>query len=138
MRIVHQMNLPQSTWDDFINSLTHYDAIKQAKVNAFLKEIDQNISITREPNKIIIESQRLDECAILSALQTSNQSNSATVCSDFYDIQVNGFFDFDAFDGFVNQIAREDFYQTLLIASEHTSSEYISTDMDKPALALAA
>lgn len=68
MNIVRQITISKDAWEDFTNRLSQYNMTKQEKVDAFLSEIENNISIKRENNQIFVKSCRIDENTILAAL----------------------------------------------------------------------
>lgn len=73
-------DMRRDVWDDFAKGLMHIDSGKQERINSFFEQISQTISVQRELNSITVESNRLDEDAILAALCGVSQTR--------YDIQV--------------------------------------------------
>ena len=139
MRTVHQINLSSHIWNNLLNRLTHCNTVTQANINAFFKEIDEDICITHDANRTVVESHGLNETAILRALQQSTpHTNFSDVLSETYDIQVNEYIDFDEIFDFSEQIAQEDFYQNCILLSKYDSPEYTTGNMDNCNQALAA
>lgn len=126
MRIEHHMTLQQDAWNHFAHSLAHPDLSIQRKANDYFEEIERTIIITREPDKISVQTHNLDEHAILAALLGKNKSDHLVKQHvETYDILINTLFNYNIISSFLDQTATEDCYHKVL--SEANSRSTYST-----------
>lgn len=131
MHVNHQINLACNVWDDLVNRLTHYDSEVQTKVDAFFDEIKQNLHVSHESNRILVNSTHINDDAILAALCNNSQEEPIAKIPDTFNISVSGFWDFDDIADFAVRIADEDVYQTQLCKFEGIGSEFSTSDLTK-------
>ena len=129
MRIEHHMTLQQDAWVHFAHSLAHPDLSIQRKANDYFAEIEQNLVVTREPNRISVHSHNLDEEAILAALLGDNQhDNAAGKPVETYNILINTFLNYNVISSFYDRTATEDCYHQIL-AEDNRRSSYSTANM---------
>lgn len=129
MRIEHHMTLQQDAWVHFAHSLAHPDLSIQRKANDYFAEIEQNLVVTREPNRISVHSHNLDEEAILAALLGDNQhDNVAGKPVETYNILINTFLNYNVISSFYDRTATEDCYHQIL-AEDNRRSSYSTANM---------
>ena len=87
MQLKHQLSLPSDTWNNLISSLSHVSEARQQRVDAFLKEISNDVQVICDCDNILVQSNKLDENAILALLQP--RVDSPTGGSHSYSIQVH-------------------------------------------------
>lgn len=112
----YQIHLAQPEWETLIQSLTHVDNNRQNKINAFFNSINQDITIRYEENRSVIQSDLLDEDAILAALYAPETEKRAIGGNSYcYRIACSSVFDEQDSYQATNNPAEYDGYRELLI-----------------------
>ena len=121
----YQINLAQPEWETLIQSLTQIDNNRQNRINAFFNSINQEITISREDNRVVIQSDLLDETAILAALCTPDAEKQMVGENSYcYRIVCNSVLDEHDNYQATNDPAEYDGYRELLITTQLTTSTY--------------
>lgn len=133
----YQIHLTQPEWGTLIQNLTQVDDERQRRINAFFDSISQDVRITREGSSIVIQSDLIDEDAIIAALEAPKTERLTArgesccyriVCSSVLSEQDN----YQA----TSNPAEYDGYRELLISTPLTTSTY-ETQVDNDTLAAA-
>ena len=130
MQFTHQITLPRDVWDEFQRRLANVDVDKQERIDAFLAEIERDISVRHDDSSIWVDSKNIDESAIIAKLE--NRVDEAEVyyeCVQNYHISTSSILDTLSIREFVERNAREDGYQDLLNVHLKISAEYYSMDV---------
>ena len=106
MQLKHQLSLPSDTWNNLISSLSHVSEARQQRVDAFLKEISNDVQVICDC-----------ENAILALLQP--RVDSPTGGSHSYSIQVHLSVDSSFFPFLGDQLATNlDYLPTCATSSD--------------------
>lgn len=130
MNLNHQICLSLDVWTEFVYSLNHCDQDRRDKTGAFFSEIEQNIVIRHEPRQIIIETPKLDEDAILSALLDTRQSDYDSHLVETFGIKAESLFDIDGMLPSIYQADSRDSYYHLLTARKNPATAYSSEQVN--------
>ena len=125
MQLKHQLSLPSDTWNNLISSLSHVSEARQQRVDAFLKEISNDVQVICDCDNILVQSNKLDENAILALLQP--RVDSPTGGSHSYSIQVHLSVDSSFFPFLGDQLATNLYYLPTCATS---SDGYHSMDVN--------
>lgn len=126
MQLKHRISLPPDAWDDLICNLSDVSEARQAKIDAFWKEVSGDIQIIHNRDRILVHSNQLDEDAILALLQPEAHSPAG---SHNYSIRVQLSVDSSCFPFLGDQSAEERSYHPASAPSGVTASDgYHSMD----------
>ena len=121
MQLNRPLCLPADAWNDLTSRLSHVSDARRQKTDAFLEEISQNVQVTRNGRRILVESNNLDESAILALLQPKSSPPDAALSagvSRSYSIHIHFSMDSDSFPFLGNQSASESPYQACAAPSD--------------------
>lgn len=124
MQLKHQLSLPPDTWNNLISSLSHVSEARQQKADAFLEEISNDVQVICNCDNILVQSNKLNEDAILALLQPG--VGSPTGVSHSYSIQVHLSVDSSFFPFLGDQLATNQDYLPICATS---SDSYHSMDV---------
>lgn len=124
------IRLAQPEWETLIQSLTHIDNNRQNRIDAFFNSINRDITIRHEENRTVIQSDLLDEDAILAALFAS-EAGRQTIGENSYSYRIACSSVLDEQDGYqaTNNLAEYDGYRELLITTQLTTTSTYETQV---------
>ena len=84
MQLKHQLSLPSDTWNNLISSLSHVSEARQQRVDAFLKEISNDVQVICDCDNILV----LDHGKVLQLGTPAELLREEGLFRQIYDMQM--------------------------------------------------